>query len=327
LLQLFRQNTVLAAIIMIVVATLLRLPVLLNPQPYEIIESAPFSVFTFKFINTFQNHLLIKYIIALVLIVFQAILINYIFVRHDVLYKMTYLPGFVYVILCSIFPEQMQLTPQLIANTFLLLMLLRIFYLYESANPLLLVLDAGVYIGIGFLFHYDIIFFTPFVLISVIIFTSFNIRFIMVALLGILLPVYFVAIYYYVTYQLKPMAQIIINRLASIEIVSRVNDYKQLIPVGIVAIAALLGFLDLQQNYFKNKVKTRRILQSFLLLSGFGILVILLENEAFTYSSFYLNIALSLPIGYYFISKKRYWLKEAILYLLIAFSIYFTFLA
>jgi hypothetical protein len=315
---------VLAAILTIIVAALLRLPILLNPQPYEIIESAPLSVFTFNFINTFENHFLIKYIVALILIVIQALLLNYIFVRHDVLYKITYLPGFVYVVLCSVFPQQMQLTPQLIANTFLLLMLLRIFYLYESINPLLLVLDAGVYIGVGFLFHYDIIFFMPFVLISVIIFTSFNIRYILVALLGILLPVYFISVYYYVTYQFKPMMQVIINRLTSIEIVSRVNDYTQLIPVGIVAITALFGYFGLQQNYFKNKVKTRRILQSFLLLSGFGVLVIFIENEEFIYSSFHINIALSLPVGYYFISKKRYWLKEVILYLLIGFSIYFS---
>ena len=326
MLNILRQNSALAAIITILLGVLLRVPVYLNAKPYEYIMTAPFSGLLFNFIQTLSNGFLWSYIIATVLIIGQAILLNYIIAKHDVLYKTTFLPGFIFLLFSSIFPEQSQLTPQLLSNTFLLFILTRLFYLYESNKPLFLVLDAGMYLGIGLLFNYDFVLYLPFILVSVIIFTSFNLRYIIVSILGALIPIYFVAVYFFATDKFETFIQILISSLQTLEWSPALYNYYYFIPLAVVGITTLSGAFGLQQNFFKNKVKTRRVLQSLMLLFGFSLFGLFLENNNVVYAFFFCNISLSVATAYYFISKKRAVLKVLTVLFFITISLVFTYL-
>lgn len=326
MLNLLRQNSALAAIMTIIIGVLLRIPIYLNAKPYEYIVTAPFSGLLFNFIQSLTNGYLWSYIIATAIIIGQALLLNYIIARHDVLYKTTFLPGFLYLLFSSIFPEQSQLTPQLLSNTFLLFILTRLFYLYESNKPLFLVLDAGMYLGIGLLFNYDFILYLPFILVSVIIFTSFNLRYIIVSILGALIPIYFVAVYFYVTDKFDTFIQILFNSLQTLEWSPTLYNYYYIIPLALMSITTLSGAFGLQQNFFKNKVKTRRILQSLMLLFGFSILGLFMENNNIVFAFFFCNISLSVASAYYFTGKKRPLLKELTVLFFMSISLVFTYL-
>jgi hypothetical protein len=126
---------------------ILRLPSIIQLRPYGYIQTAPLARIIFPFMQDLSNHLLWSYIISAVLIFLQALLINYIVTQHGILYKDTLLPGLFFVILNSFYPQQAELTPQLISTTFIILLFQRLCFLYESPNPLLIVFDAGMYLG------------------------------------------------------------------------------------------------------------------------------------------------------------------------------------
>ena len=311
-----------AGFLVLLLAALLRLPVLLHAPSYEFIVNAPFSGFLFNFLKTVPDTWLWSYALAGALVVVQGYMLNYTVSKHDILYKDTFLPGLFYVLICSLFPEQLQLTPQLISNTFLVMVFQRMCYIYESDNPLLMVFDAGMYLGMGIMFNYDLFVFLPFILAGVVIFTSFNLRFIIISLLGILLPLYFTAVFFYLTNRLEEVLQMVKAGFVSFGYLPAISDFKVLAPWLIIFPVALIGAFNLQQNFFRNKVKTRRITQSIGLPFVFGVLSLFIENSNMLYAFFYMDIALAIVLAYYFISTKRFILKEIIFYSLLAMAVY-----
>ncbi len=293
-------------------------------HPYEFIQTAPLANTFFVWLKSLPNYILWGYIIAAVLLIVQAIFLNYTVVQHSILYKDTFLPGVFFIILNSLYPEQAELTPQLISNTFIILMFQRLCFLYESKNPLLIVLDAGMYLGVALLFNYDVAVFLPYILMSVIIFTSFNIRYLALSLIGISIPLYFAAVAFYLTGDLQTVWLFIQQSLERTLLESQFGGYDMLAPAIILLPVMLLSTLKLQSNFFRNKVKTRRILQSIALLFFFGALGLVIENTNFVYALFYLSIPMSIVVGYYFINNKRMLLKEILFFALMGMCVYYN---
>ncbi len=323
MLNLFRQNTASAALMMVLIALLLKIPVFLGMSSYVFIQTAPLANTVFTWLKSLPNFLLWSYVLSTLLLVIQGLFLNYIVVQHGILYKDTMLPGLFFVILNSLYPEQAELTPQLISNTFIILMFQRLCFLYESANPLLIVLDAGMYLGVALLFNYDVAVFLPYILISVVIFTSFNIRYLALSIIGITIPLYFAVVAFYLTGDLETVVQFIRQSFERTLLKSDFGGYIMLLPAFIILPVAFVATLKLQANFFRNKVKTRRILQSIALLLLFGALGLIIENTNFIYALFYLSIPMSIVVGYYFINNKRLLMKEVLLYLLIGLSVYY----
>ncbi|MES2561083.1 MAG: DUF6427 family protein [Bacteroidota bacterium] len=324
MLNLFRQNTALSALLLVLLALALKLPVFFWPHPYTFIQTAPLANTVFTFLQTFPNYLFLSYLIAALLLITQALFLNYIVVQHGILYRDTFLPGLFFILINSLYPQQAELTPQLISNTFIILMFQRLCFLYESSNPLLIVLDAGMYLGLALLFNYDVAVFLPFILISVVIFTSFNFRYLILSVLGITLPLYFAAVVFYLNNNLASVVEFTKHSLERTLLTSVFGGYDLLIPAGILIPLLVISAVNLQLNFFRNKVKTRRILQSVALLFVFGALGLIIENTNFIYALFYLSIPLSIVIAYYFISDKRSILKEILFFVLAGLCVYYN---
>jgi len=304
-------------------AMLLRLPAFFALSNYNFIQNAPLARVTFSFIAALPKAYFWSFMLATALVILQGVFINFIVASHGVLYKNTFLPGLFYVLFNSFFATQTELTPQLISTTFLLLLFQRLCYLYESPNPLLVVLDAGLYLGIGILFNYDLLLFLPFILISVIIFTSFNTRYLIISLIGILIPLYFTGIFFYVTNRYDELLNYVYQSFESKSFQPLERNWVRLLPWIILLPITFFSVIQLQQNFFRNKVKTRRIIQSIYLMLGFGLLGLFVDNTSYIYAISYLAIPLSIVVGYYFISPNRFWFKELMFITLLVLAIYY----
>lgn len=247
---------------------------------------------------------------ASLLIFFQGLLLNFTASSHGILYKDTMLPGLFFVVINSIYPAQLMLSPQMIANSFLLLMVFRIGFLYESESPILLVFDSGLLLGIGILFNYDLLIYLPFILLSIVTMTSFNFRYFLIAVIGIVLPAYFMGVFFYLSDEMGPFLQSFEYSLVK----SYLNPPRITLPLmasGFALLPALLPSLfHLQGNYFRNRVKTRRIQLVMGIMLVFGFFSLFAENESFMYGIAFLSSPLALLTANFYISHKRFWLKE-----------------
>jgi hypothetical protein len=325
LLRLFRENSVLPGILLLILCIALKVPAIIKLHHYDYIQTAPLSRIFFHYLSNIDNHILWSLIVSALMVYMQSFLLNYIVSQHSILYKDTFLPGLFFVLLNSFYPQQAELTPQLISNTFVILLFQRLCFLYESPKPLLLVFDAGMYLGLGILFNYDLSVFLPFILISVVIFTSFNIRYLIISLLGILVPLYFTAIIFYLNDNLNELIFYVKQSFEKQLLKTFNTAFTQFIPWIILFPIVFISGFELQQHFFRNKVKTRRIIQSVGLMMLFGILSLFIENTNFIYAISYLSVPMSIIVAYFFISEKKFLLKELIVIALIVLSFYYQF--
>ncbi len=326
MLNLFRNNNIFALIFALLFLVLLRLSPFLQTLPIDLNTNAPLAQFLFDWFKTFDDYYYFSIISASVLVFAQAWLLNHIVVQHSILVTDTFLPGILFIVLNSLYPAQMFLSPQLIANLFILFMFQRLCFLYEAEKPLYFVLDGGLYLGMAVLLNYDTLVYLPFILISVVLMTYFNIRYLLVSVFGILLPLYLLGVTFFMFDSLNEL-QIIVNNSLQRQYINELSiNWSKIFPWIIVAAVVLISGISLQANYFKNKVKTRRILFTVALFIVISFAIVVIEDHNIVFALCYLTVPTSIVMANYFISKKLFYLKETVFFSLIIASVLYQYI-
>ncbi len=326
MLEFFRSNTLFSIIGLVLFTILLRMATFFVAVPIEIELHTPFAQVIFDWLHNHQLFGNQNQFIATTLLLLQAFLINYISSSHDILYKNSVLPGLFYVLLNSIYPSQLLLSPQLLSATFVILMFNRLCYLYESSQPLFLVFDSGILLGLGLLLDYDMIVYLPFILLSVLYMTSFNLRYWLVAIFGIVVPAYFLGVLFYLTDHLNDFLNSFEFSFTKSYYHPIGMNYKEGIIWFFILPAFALSALALQSNFFKNKVKTRRVQLILMVLLLFGVVSVLAENQGYIYGLAFLAVPLSIVLANYFIRSKRKIFKELLFFGMLGSIIYYHYL-
>jgi hypothetical protein len=325
LLNLFRNNSIFSLLFLIVFTILIRISPYLINLPIDLNINAPLAQILFEWITTFEDYYYFSVVSASFFVVLQAWLLNHLVIKHSILRKDSFLPALIFVLLNSFYKEQLFLSPQLIANLFIILMFERLCNLYESEKPLYVVLDSGLFLGLAILFNYDTFIYLPLILISVVIITYFNIRFLLASIFGILLPIYLVGVVFYMFDSLNDLLIIIEISIKRNYINQITFNWVKLLPWFLITGITLVSAVLLQAEYFKSKVKTRRIIFTVVIFIIISILIILIENHNLVYAVCYLSIPLSIIIANYFMNKRFVILKEILFLLLVSASVLYQY--
>ncbi|MFZ4797473.1 MAG: hypothetical protein ACOYMA_08255 [Bacteroidia bacterium] len=325
MLNLFRNNSIFAFVFLIVFTVLIRLLPFLHTVTIDLNINAPLAQFVFSWVTTFDDYYYFSAVSATLIIVLQAWMVNHMVIKHSIFQKDSFLPALFFVLLNSFYPQQMFLSPQLIGNLFIILMFQRLCNLYESEKPLYVVLDSGLYLGMAVLFNYDTLIFLPFILISVVIMTYFNIRFLLASVFGILLPIYLTGVLFYMFDNLNDLIIIINNSLERKYLSTITINWNKIIPWFIILFTVLASGISLQTNYFKNKVKTRRILFTLALFIVFIILLALIEDHNVVFAVCYISVPVCIVMANYFISSRFAILKEILFFSLVISAILYQY--
>ena len=96
---------------------------------------------------------IISVVISSILITLQAFIINTIFIRSKVFNQNTYIPAAIYVMLFSLSPEYILLSPQLCAITFILIGINHMFFHLQYRGSEENIFNTGVMFGLATLFE------------------------------------------------------------------------------------------------------------------------------------------------------------------------------
>lgn len=137
-------------------------------------------------------------ILALVLAMFQITYLNGIFIYYKSFKENTYIPALLLVILFHLSFDLLTLSPALMGSTFLVLALRHLFsqtvLQKEGSDSILLI---GLFGGIAACFHFPLVTFLPFMLISGVIVSGFSFRQLVLSLIAYSLPFTIIALYYF----------------------------------------------------------------------------------------------------------------------------------
>jgi hypothetical protein len=259
-------------------------------------------------------------IVSFLLVLSQALFINYILNENEVLHTNSYFPAGMYMILMSLQPEMHWLHPIIIANLFMLLALHKLLQTYRQDTAYAHAFDVGFYIALASLFYLPSLVFIVLLWAGLVVLRPFIWREWIISLMGVLVPWILIAVCYFCFSSMDvfikkttPPFSAAINTLL---LNSWFSGYEifQIIVLGIVSIFSLGYVINSPQ---KHNLRTRSntiLLTFFFALSAVSIFfapVFSISNLSF------MAIPFTFFFSNYLLLAKRKWIAELLFTLLI----------
>jgi hypothetical protein len=217
--------------------------------------------------------------IAAFLVFVQALLVNAMISEHRLTGEVrNYIPGAVYIVINSLFPDFLVLSPPLLANTFLLIALasiLRTYKKYECAKDLF---NTGFFVGAAAMCYNTYLLFFLAVWAGWLVVRGSKIREILMIITGLLTPIFLTGAYLFVTDQMKADTDLWHRLTTNLSFLSFPGQLV-VVPLAKVILWSLLILIvlfSINQYMFKKKIQAQKsisITYWFLLLAGITTLV------------------------------------------------------
>jgi hypothetical protein len=244
-------------------------------------------------------------VLAALVILFQVTYINSLFIKYKSFEENTYLPAAIMVVLFHLSFDFLTLSPALMGSTFILLALGQLFsqtvLQEEGSDSVLLV---GVFGGIAACFHFPLVVFLPFLVVSGIIVSGFTFNQFVLALVGYFLPIILCGLYYF---WIDALPQFIFEYFLATRIVEayqhvRLEDtiFLFALPVSLALIGYFVGLWFKQITV--NQQKQRQLIFIFLF---FAVGSVFLTNRRTPY-----QLIILLPVLTYFINQIFIYLTQ-----------------
>lgn len=225
----------------------------------------------------------------------------------------------VYILLTGVFKEWNTLSPALLDNTFVIILVSQIVRLYSTHNPKTLIFNIGLVIGISIMLYHPSALLIPVAFCAILMLRPFVMNEWVILPMGIIAPYYFLASYLYLTDQLI----FIINYLPLFRFnIANVHiSAVFFITIGLIIIIFIISLL-----YSRNE--TRRLLihvrknWTVLLVMVFFLLPVPFINKNAGIESWLLWIVPASPyMAKAFLAPKKNTLPALMFWALVALSI------
>lgn len=262
----------------------------------------------------------LNFLLMVSLVSFTAVYLNLVCNKHEVLYKASYLPAFVFALFISCRPEFLVFHPIHLVNLILIRVFDKSFSLFKTDSSISSIFDSCFLASLAALIYFPAIVILPVMIISISILRSMNFREWIIMLIGFILPFFFVSVWLFMKKSAQEFWADYIDHYKAIH-----PQFDLVIGKPLLILAVLLGFwllmsvFRLRANYYKNIIRTRSVQQVvFLLLLVSSGSIFLQQKIALIYFAF-LAIPISILCAYYLLSeKKRIKFLEIFVWLVIA---------
>lgn len=199
----FRQKNPANIFLLLVFGVLIKLPVFLHPH---IPEVKPSDGILFKAIldmlKPYGSSTPVIYGgLAFAIIYLQAVLLTSFINSQRMMSKPNYFPGMAYMLITSLFPEWNYFSAPLLVNFILVLVLSRLFRVYNQPNALGSVFNIGLALGVATFLFFPSVTFIIWILLALAVMRPFRLNEWIVCIIGVTTPFYFYAVYLFVTNQ------------------------------------------------------------------------------------------------------------------------------
>lgn len=261
---------------------------------------------------------LASHIVALLFIILLSFLILKLNVQYTFIRSRSFLPPSLFVLITSGMADLRAMHPVYLAALFLILAINRIFNTYDKESVHSNAFDSGVFLAIGSLFYFNLVFFFPLLWISFIILRpNVNWREYILTTLGFILPWLAAIAYYLITDGTDELIQTIKANFTAHQAFLRENLPMQ-IYVGFLGLLTLLASLFLLTQYDGKKISSRRYFKAFFWMFLISLILVIANPAVSEEIIIILAIPLTYLISNYLIFMKRQIWGEVFLYLLAA---------
>lgn len=142
-------------------------------------------------------------IIATLLVFVEGWMLNALVLRDRLGRDANLFPGLFFILICSVLPPFLQLSPLHMANFFYILALFELFGIYKKSDCATNLFNSGLWIAIGSLFYPSYLALFVLTIVAINTLRSLKLRDILIVLSGILVPYIYALVYFYWTDRLS----------------------------------------------------------------------------------------------------------------------------
>jgi hypothetical protein len=264
----------------------------------------------------FQFSALATQISASILVLFNAIYLNYLYNNYDFQDRNTYVISLIYVILMSFYYSFYRLDGILISHTFIVLSLVQYFKLKQNADGKEAIFNSAFFLGCAASFHPPLILFTPVFIFMYLVIRPFIIREFIVFIVGIIAPLLFG-----ITYLKWTGGQLSTKLILSKESLQIHKDF--IIILIFILILLILSTLGIRNRIQKSSNRLKKQIQIIWLL--IAVAICMGSIDFFFYQQIerfsLLIIPLAILLSYSFFNKRFGTISTILFYLTIAYAV------
>lgn len=267
---LFKQKAPANIVVLFLFGLLIKLPLFLYPKVIAVPETDG-RLYT-AFIHALgpsAGAAVLASMIAFFLLYVQALMVNYLINEYRLTTRQTFLPAMAYMLITSLLPEWSYMSAVLLSNTFIILMFIILFRLYNANGGNGKIYNIGLLAGLASYIFFPSVFFSVSIILGLMILRPFRINEIFLLILGALTPYYFDAAYLFLNDQLtkQHFMQVLYLHLPPLQ-----RSLWIVAAIVILCIPFLMGGYYVQQQLRKMLIQARKnwsILLVYLLLAFF----------------------------------------------------------
>jgi len=318
----FRSHNPVNIIFLAGITLLLRAGIFIHiPEQVSVDFIEPFTRFLVP-IPESSFSVLTNIFFAAFLLLVQSLIFNRIINSYNLLGKSTYLPALLYVSAGSLFTPFLILSPVLFCNFLILWMMEKFLSIYKRDEVRSVMYDLGMIVGLGTLIYFPFIAMLPVLWISLIIFRPFIWREWLAVVTGIITIFFFLGVFYYWNNSLDQFYRIWLPLASKFPTNLRINLHDTLVLIPVLSIL-ILGFFQLQKNFFRSMVHLRKSFQLLFFLFVTGLISFYLKEDLRLYHFLLCAPPAAVLMAYYFVHASTRWLYEGMYVVLISGIIYF----
>jgi len=272
ILQTLKSNRIVNLILFPLFGILFWIKSFLAPFSYQFFPGENENTLYSPVVNLVQNSDYLQVALSLILVLFIAFLIQQVNDRFLLLRIRIKLPATIFVLIVGGITTMHTSHPVYFAAIFLLLAINSFFEIFNNPKPFPHIFNAGLFIGIGSLFYFNLVIILPAFLIAIVILRrEVKWREFLILVIGFILPFIFALGYAFLTEQLLAL-------LATYEqsIITPINHFRDNYPLHafltLLIIFTVLGSFKLLKQYDSRKVSTRKYYSIFLLIFIFSMI-------------------------------------------------------
>ncbi len=295
-------------LLMIVIGALLWLDVFVNPAAAisKISDTGgPFYEILRPFIF---NNPAISVILAFILLVAQAIILNLVATSKSFTERYSALPGLLYLVLMCSTTVMIAPHPVLFANVFLIVALNKLFDLQKEEHVAKQVFNVGFLVAVAALFHYPVIVLFLALVMSIFVYYMANIRTIIAALIGLLTPFAFLSLYYFVTEMFFEWITRLTISVEPMLVFELDTGVYQKAFIAVLAMLSIFAFLRLQLIYKSTKpIRIRKRITVLLLffLASVASFLVVADHVYVHYGIMLIPLSIALAVFFYDLRNTR----------------------
>lgn len=268
MIALFRQKSPANLMMLLIFSLLIKAPYLLHPQ-VQPAAAADGLLYRLAVQWLVGGNAYVGAILAFGLLYGHALIINYAVNEYRLTTRHSFLPAMSYMLATSLLPEWNYFSAPLLASTFVIWALLRLFRLYNVEVAKGRVYNIGLIMGLAAMVFLPSALFLLFILVGLLVLRPFRLNEWLLLLMGVATPFYFHAVYLFLADRL-----IVNNILPRFTI--NIPQVKSSLPLAIAAalsvVPFMIGSFHIQEHLRKMLIQVRKnwsIVLIYLLLALF----------------------------------------------------------